>query len=342
MGKDVQREILELERELLTLRVKNEVLLANTSALSLIRNPTAHPPASAQQTTSWTIPDDISSDLKKLFQTPRDSKEYKTILNNLRMALGVDASALSPDKLSYDDYEVRVAREWELERKASSLGDLNILRVMAECIPGGSAASPLAGLQGMTESALSALWQTAIGRRLEEALRRPAEAGGRAGGDGPTSHNSKFAVNESDGTGSGEVREAVYGKIEEYYGGLMERIGLPQTELMKAIEEEHCKGKDAEEAFTTSNYGIRTTAKEEWLNVTDPERRRRLSDGTRVIRGMEELKGLDTAIKAGLQEAELIALQLYTGKREIAREGEGAWGRREEQESVRRLTRGLL
>ncbi|EKX30898.1 hypothetical protein GUITHDRAFT_122896, partial [Guillardia theta CCMP2712] len=312
MGKDVQREILELERELLTLRVKNEVLLAHTSALAQISHPTADPPASAQQTTSWTIPDDISSDLKKLFQTPRDSKEYKTILNNLRMALGVDASALSPDKLSYDDYEVRVAREWELERKASSLGDLNILRVMAECIPGGSAASPLAGLQGMTESALSALWQTAIGRRLEEALRRPAEAGGRAGGDSPTSHNSKFAVNESDGTGSGEVREAVYGKIEEYYGGLMERIGLPQTELMKAIEEEHCKGKDAEEAFTTSNYNITTTAKEEWLNVTDPERRRRLSDGTRVIRGMEELKGLDTAIKAGLQEAELIALQLYT------------------------------
>uniref|UniRef100_A0A0C3SIQ8 Uncharacterized protein n=2 Tax=Guillardia theta (strain CCMP2712) TaxID=905079 RepID=A0A0C3SIQ8_GUITC len=282
MGKDVQREILELERELLTWRAKNEVLLAHTSALAQIRNPTADPPASAQQTTSWTIPDDISSDLKKLFQTPRGSKEYKTILNNLRMALGVDASALmpyaGPDKLSYDDYEVRVAREWELERKASSLGDLNILRVMAECIPGGSAASPLAGLQGMTESALSALWQTAIGRRLEEALRRPAEAGGRAGGDGATSHNSKFA----------------------------------ETELMKAIEEEHCKGKDAEEAFTTSNYNITTTAKEEWLNVTDPERRRRLSDGTRVIRGMEELKALDTAIKAGLQEAELIALQLYT------------------------------
>jgi len=310
MGKDVQREILELERELLTLRAKNEVLLANTSALSQISNPTADPPATAQQTTSWTIPDDISSDLKKLFQTPLESKDYSTILNNLVVALGIDASALmphaGPDKLSYDDYEVRVAREWELERKASSLGDLNILRVMAECIPGGSAASPLAGLQGMTESALSALWQTAIGRRLEEALRRPAEAGGRAGGDGPTSHNSKFA----------EVREAVYGKIEEYYGGLMERIGLPQTELMKAIEEEHCKGKDAEEAFTTSNYNIRTTAKEEWLNVTDPERRRRLSDGTRVIRGMEELKELETAIKAGLQEAELIALQLYTGKRE--------------------------
>ena len=71
----------------------------------------------------------------------------------------------------------------------------------------------------------------------------------------------------------------MYGLIDEYFGGLMNRIGLPQTELMKAIEEEHCRDKDAEEAFTTSNYNITTTAKEEWLNVTDPERRRRLSEG---------------------------------------------------------------
>ena len=273
---------------------------------------------------SWRLPDEIRSTLRELFHISHDPQRSKLLHNDLLVSLGVDVSALiqhaSPDKLSYEDYEVRVVREWELVRKASSLADMDMLRVMAECIPGGSVESPLAGLQGMTASAMSALWQTAISGRLKEALGRPGEARGREAGVCSTLYNSKYSLNEAEATGSEETREAVYGKIEEYYRGLIDRIGLPQTGLMKAMEEEHCRGEDAEEGFTTSNYGIRTTAKEEWLNVRDPERRQRLSEGKRIIRGIEELREHAMAIKADLREEELISLQLYTGKQERARQ----------------------
>ncbi|EKX39366.1 hypothetical protein GUITHDRAFT_114563 [Guillardia theta CCMP2712] len=172
----------------------------NIDIKSQISNPTADPPASVQQTTSWTfVPDDISSDLMKLFQTletQRNTVRFSTV--NSRIAPSrprrSDASALvpqsGPDNLSpgsYDDDQVRVARYWELECKA----------VTAE--------PPSASPAGLRERRiLFRGYRTATARRLEEALRSPpAKAGGRAGGDGPTSHKSKFEVNESDGTGGG-------------------------------------------------------------------------------------------------------------------------------------------
>ncbi|EKX33921.1 hypothetical protein GUITHDRAFT_119904 [Guillardia theta CCMP2712] len=311
-----KEEVLALQLEIERLKARNQVLKHHISALSLISTKPEQSPFVPQQELTWPLPNEIRTSLRELFHLSHDQQRFKLLDNDLLLSLGIDVSTLmqhaGSEELSYGDFEVRVAREWEIKRKASSLDDLKILRVMAECIPGGNVESPLAGLQGMTASALSALWQTAIAGRLEEALKRPM----KARGDGQTLHvnNSKYSLNESDNAkGSREVQEAVYGGIKEYFGGLIGRIGLPQTELMKGMEEEHCKGKDSEEAFTTSNYNIRTTAKEEWLNVIDPDRRRRLSDGTRVIRAMEELKKLEMSIKAELREEELIALQLYTG-----------------------------
>jgi hypothetical protein len=82
---------------------------------------------------------------------------------------------------------------------------------------------------------------------------------------------------------------------------------------LKIIESEHCRQTDSKITFHTSNYGITTTPAQEWeitmkrdAELADMRHGRRLPD-------IEELLRSDTAIKAGLQLAEVVVLVLYTG-----------------------------
>ena len=80
------------------------------------------------------------------------------------------------------------------------------------------------------------------------------------------------------------------------------------------MEEEHCVKAGCDDEFVTSNYGIRTTPRKEYEIATG---RRACPPGdmldkkgrkVRVVRRIEELKLLKLVQRAGLEEAEILAV----------------------------------
>ena len=90
--------------------------------------------------------------------------------------------------------------------------------------------------------------------------------------------------------------------------------GEPNPNLSKGMADEHCVMYGHDEPFETCNYGVRTTPRQEYEITTgkrdcaakDMEDRK--GKPVRIIRGIEELKLLKVAQKAGLVEEELIAV----------------------------------
>jgi hypothetical protein len=82
---------------------------------------------------------------------------------------------------------------------------------------------------------------------------------------------------------------------------------------------EHCSKGGHDYIFTTSNYFITTTPCREWLQCVGDEHGVRLPvppddlRGGREIKDIHRLLQLDSAVKAGLQECEVISLLLYSG-----------------------------
>ena len=59
--------------------------------------------------------------------------------------------------------------------------------------------------------------------------------------------------------------------LSSFFSGLEGRLGPPDPKLMEAMESEHRRSADSQEAFISSNYGISTTSETEWLYVVDPD-----------------------------------------------------------------------
>ena len=80
------------------------------------------------------------------------------------------------------------------------------------------------------------------------------------------------------------------------------------------MESEHCHGSGAQRYFTTDNYSITTCPKLEWQYVVHhikcPESQ--MHSGRR-IESVEKLMKDELAIEAKLQEAEIVAVVLYSG-----------------------------
>eukprot|EP00960_Hanusia_phi_P077423 768693-Hanusia_phi.AAC.3 len=267
----------------------------------------------------WRLPDEVLSLLEEVYRSGKDGERSPMLKRELVVALSIgnaveDKIAVSGEE-SYEAYEGRITREWELAHKSNSLAELGILLAMAECIPGGSVDYPLSALQGGAGNSQADACLVNISSRLREAFQRLQPSP-----DGPADneerlHNSKYSLNEPSPAESEQaVREASYGRITEFYGGLIDRIGLPQPNLYRGMENEHCRAEDSEEEFVTGNYHIKTTPKEEWLAVTDVRRRQELSDGQRVVRDVEQLVRAEAAVEAGLMKEEILALLLYTGE----------------------------
>ena len=90
---------------------------------------------------------------------------------------------------------------------------------------------------------------------------------------------------------------------------------MPDLNFVEAMRAEHCTRYGHDVQFTSSNYSITTTPQHEWglvMTAGEPrtehemEHDRRLPDIDELMRSAE-------ATKAGLIEAEVIALVLYTG-----------------------------
>ena len=63
-----------------------------------------------------------------------------------------------------------------------------------------------------------------------------------------------------------------FGDLSELESGLEGRIGRPNPNVRRAMEDEHTKASDSKDEFTTANYTVTTTPEIEWWFVTDPER----------------------------------------------------------------------
>ena len=115
------------------------------------------------------------------------------------------------------------------------------------------------------------------------------------------------------------------GTIRDFMHGLAGRIGLPNADLDKGMEDEHLRMPNSTTKFVASNYGLETTAKQEWeivdtggyVKSCSKEYIERSKACGRVIRKLSELMELREAKPVNgehkLSTAEVRAVALYTG-----------------------------
>jgi ankyrin repeat protein len=115
------------------------------------------------------------------------------------------------------------------------------------------------------------------------------------------------------------VTKMACGLIENFYAGLSDRVGMPHLDFKREMMREHCERTGCNTEFTTNNYKITTTPEKEWLYVAGDANGQRLPcppeclNHGRKILTLDELKQLDLAIRAKLNDEEILALVLYTG-----------------------------
>ena len=109
------------------------------------------------------------------------------------------------------------------------------------------------------------------------------------------------------------------GSISDFHRGLEQRLGHASSDLWSGMEEEHLRMSNSDTPFTSPNYQITTTSKQEWeVLVTG-----KLPFGYPLVKG-RVLRKLSDALKlkctrAGpdglheLSQAEVASVILYTG-----------------------------
>jgi hypothetical protein len=117
--------------------------------------------------------------------------------------------------------------------------------------------------------------------------------------------------------GKFNVVKMACGGIVDFHSGLAGRVGMPHLKFKDAMRQEHCEKAGCSTPFTTGNYRITTTPKQEWLYIAGgdtgvlvpcPD----MGHGRRIVR-ISKLMQLKLAIDAKLTEVELLAVVLYTG-----------------------------
>jgi hypothetical protein len=83
------------------------------------------------------------------------------------------------------------------------------------------------------------------------------------------------------------------------------------------MRQEHCEKAGCNTSFTTGNYKITTTPKQEWLYIAGDETGQQIAcpdmgHGRQIV-PISELMKLELAIDAKLTEVEMLAIVLYTG-----------------------------
>lgn len=117
--------------------------------------------------------------------------------------------------------------------------------------------------------------------------------------------------------GKFNVVKMACGGIVDFHSGLTGRVGMPHLKFKDAMRQEHCDRAGCNTTFTTGNYKITTTPKQEWLYIAGDEAGNHIScpdmgHGRRIV-PISELMNLQLAIHAKLTEVEMMAIVLYTG-----------------------------
>jgi hypothetical protein len=107
------------------------------------------------------------------------------------------------------------------------------------------------------------------------------------------------------------------GGVMDFHSGLSGRVGMPHLRFKDAMRQEHCERAGFDTPFTTGNYNITTTPRQEWLYIAGDEVGQRVvcpdMGHNRRIPPMDELMKLKLAVDAKLTEVEMLAIVLYTG-----------------------------
>jgi len=119
--------------------------------------------------------------------------------------------------------------------------------------------------------------------------------------------------------GKFNVVKMACGGVEDFHSGLTGRVGMPNLKFMETMRQEHCERAGCDTSFTTGNYKITTTPKQEWLYIAGDETGKQVTcpasqmeHGRRIL-PISEAKKLKLAVDAKLTDAELLTLILYTG-----------------------------
>jgi len=108
---------------------------------------------------------------------------------------------------------------------------------------------------------------------------------------------------------------ARYGGLDDFKGGVSDRIGAPHPKVWEEIMREHRESGDSKTKFKPGNYDMNdgTTSEIEYAVVTDPKKGKEVSNGKRKVKSLEELQDVRLAKEAKLIKEELTAISLYTG-----------------------------
>jgi hypothetical protein len=117
--------------------------------------------------------------------------------------------------------------------------------------------------------------------------------------------------------GKFNVVKMACGGIADFHQGLAGRVGMPHLGFKDAMKQEHCKRAGCDTLFTTSNYKIATTPRQEWLYIAGNDEGQRvlcpdMGHGRRIP-SISELMKLKLSVDAKLTEVEMLAIILYTG-----------------------------
>jgi len=241
------------------------------------------------------------------------------LLNAVKIEFGLGAEISLDGTMTYEEFEARFVREWEMAQKQQALRDIELIRAVAELLPGGSPEAPLAGLRDMSSEAMESFCSRVVSQRVVSLLKKKQAILQQRDGQAVAvveQGNCKF------GHGEAALRKAQFGGMEDFTKGLVAKIGLPDARLRLALELEHCKRGDSKDEFSPGNYDTTTTPAREWQVVTDNEEAKRVSAGLRRVLSLEAIKQLegvrDVGVWAednpgGLRDEEILALLLYTG-----------------------------
>lgn len=106
----------------------------------------------------------------------------------------------------------------------------------------------------------------------------------------------------------------------DFKASITGRVGEPSPDVFKGMMEEHTQREDSNAQFETGNYKISTSPQAEWDLVDAAAQGRALPEwikGERVPRVLKTLAQYradnPAAVRAGLGDAEIYGLVLYTG-----------------------------
>ena len=198
-------------------------------------------------------------------------------------------------------------------QKEEWIRSLDIHKLVAASLPTLHEPDPVVAVAKLSAKELSAVCSS-IASKLEALLK--ASARDHKGFDSQMKvqalSNSKFAM-------AAGTFEARFGALDVFFDGLDGRIGLPNPNVIKAMEEEHCSRDDSDSDFETTNYGgTRTRPKIEWQFVNSPDPTyvypgQGPSHVERKQMGLEHFVNHETALKGNLLHAEVVGCRLFTG-----------------------------